>query len=223
MVTVLPCGGEGGDGPAVEGVVQGDDGAAAFAVLVKAILPGHLDHGLVGLGPGVAEEHLGQAGAGAQLPSQQGAGLGVEQVGDVSQLSNLGCDGGHPLLVAVAQGVHPDAAGEVDVLPPRQAVQGGPLPVVNVHREAPIGVHDVGVVQRLQFLKSHGIHSPSFFIFSRGQRRRLPALARAGTHCNPFFDRLRRPKNSSHPESAWQSQARVGMPSPKFQSPAKRV
>ena len=89
------------------------------------------------------------------------------------QLAALGGDGGHPLLVAIAQGVHPDAAGEVDVLPPRQAVQGGPLPVVDVHRETGIGVHNVGVVQRLEFLKGHGVHAPSFFIFSQVSPQRL--------------------------------------------------
>ena len=35
-----------------------------------------------------------------------------------------------------------------------------------------------------------------------GQRRRLPPAAAGGINSNPFFDRLRRPKNSSQPESA---------------------
>ena len=39
---LLAGGGQGGDGPAVEGVVQGENGAAALAVLVKAVLPGQL-------------------------------------------------------------------------------------------------------------------------------------------------------------------------------------
>ena len=159
VVVGLTGGGDGGHGPAVEGVVQGDDGAAALAVFVKAVLPGQLDHGFVGLCAGVAKEHLVHARAGAEFFRQLGAGLGVVEVGDVTQILNLLGDGADPSRVAVAQGIDPDAAGEVDVLFPGQAVQGRALAMVDVHGEAGVGVHYVGVVHCFQFFKSHGSHS----------------------------------------------------------------
>ena len=118
VIALLPGGGEGGDGPPMEGAVQGENGAAALAVLVEAVLPGHFDHGLIGLGPGVAEKDLVHSAAGAQLLGQQGPGLGIKQIGDMPQLPNLLCNGGHPLGVAISQGINPDAAGKVDVFPP---------------------------------------------------------------------------------------------------------
>ena len=48
-----------------------------------------------------------------------------------------------------------------------------------------------------------------------GKRRRLPPAAAGGINSNPFFDRLRRPKNSSQPESAGFAGAGLAA-SPKF-------
>ena len=77
----------------------------------------------------------------------------------MTQLLNLLGDGADPSGVAVAQRIDPDAAGEVDVLFPGQAVQGRSLAMVDVHGEAGVGVHYVGVVHCFQFFKSHGSHS----------------------------------------------------------------
>ena len=55
---VLPSGGQGGDGAAVEGVVEGDDGPPSFAVLVKGVLAGQLDQALVALAPELAKNTL---------------------------------------------------------------------------------------------------------------------------------------------------------------------
>ena len=57
----------------------------------------------------------------------------------------------------------------------------------------------------------------------RKQRRRLPALARAGMKCNLFFcTDMCRAKNTSHPESASFAGAVRGA-SPNFGIPAQRV
>ena len=57
----------------------------------------------------------------------------------------------------------------------------------------------------------------------RKQRRRLPALARAGMKCNLFFcTDMCRAKNTSHPESASFAGAVRGA-FPNFGSPAQRV
>ena len=45
-------------------------------------------------------------------------------------------------------------------------------------------------------------YTPSHGLAREGKRRRLPPAAAGGINSNPFFDRLRRPKNSSQPESA---------------------
>src|SRR5699024_7646216 len=87
---VLPGGGQGGQGAPVEAVDQGDDGAAALAVVVKAVFAGGLDGALVGLGPRVGEEYLAHAGAAAQGLGQLGAGGGVVEVGGVVQLTSAG-------------------------------------------------------------------------------------------------------------------------------------
>ena len=113
---VLPGGGQGGQGAPVEAVDQGDDGAAALAVVVKAVFTGGLDGALVGLGPRVGKEYLAHAGAAAQGLGQLGAGSSVVEVGGVLQLVGLAGDGLGPLQIAVAQAVDPDAAGEVQIV-----------------------------------------------------------------------------------------------------------
>ena len=114
----------------MEGVVEGDDGGAAHAVLVKAVLSGQLDDALVGLAAAVGEEDGGHAGALAQLFGYFGVRLGVEQVGGVGQLLCLLADRLHPGGVTIAQAGDTDAAGEIGVDLALQAVQGRALAVV---------------------------------------------------------------------------------------------
>ena len=145
---VLPGGGQGGDGTPVEGIFQGNDGPPPLAVLVKAVFAGQLDDALVAFRAGVCKESRRHTGAGAQLFGQLGAGLGIKQVGHMPELRRLGGDGVRPLGVCIPDGAHADAGGEVDVLPPRQVVQGGPCPMVDVHIKATVGLHDIPAVQR---------------------------------------------------------------------------
>ena len=130
MEHVLTGGLQGGDGAAVEGVVEGDDGGTTHAVLVKAVLSSQLDDALVGFAAAVGEEHGGHAGALAQLFGYLGVRLGVEQVGGVLKLLCLLADRLHPGGVAVAQAGDTDAAGEIGVDLSLQAVQGRALAVV---------------------------------------------------------------------------------------------
>ena len=58
-------------------------------------------------------------------------------------------------------------------------------------------------------------YTPSHGLAREGKRRRLPPAAAGGINSNPFFDRLRRPKNSSQPESAGFAGAGLAA-SPKF-------
>ena len=146
MEVVLPGGLEGGDGPAVEGVSQGDDSGPALAVLLKGPLAGGLDHALVGLGPGVAEERRLHPRRGHQLACKLRVGLGVEEVGDVAHLHGLLVDGVGPGLVGAAQGADADAGGEVDVLFSLGAPEDRALAVVDGQGVAAVGLHNILLV-----------------------------------------------------------------------------
>ena len=152
---ILTGGGERSHGAAVEGVGERQNGAAARAVFVIAVFPGHLDEAFVALGAGVAEKHTGHAAAPAQLLSQQGAGLGIEQVGDVAQLADLLHDGRLPLIVGGTHGVDADAGAEVDIFLACLVIQRGVFAMVDIHVVPPIGVNDILAVQGLQFFMSH--------------------------------------------------------------------
>ena len=159
---VLAGGGQGGQGPAVEAVHQGDDLVPALAVVVKAVFPGCLDGALVGLGPRIAEEHLAHAGAAAQPLGQLGAGSGVVEVGGVLELVGLLGNRLGPVQVAVAQAVHPDAAGEVQIILALGTIGVEAVALLDDDGVAVIGMQDVVVVPRNDFL---GIHLVSSLIW----------------------------------------------------------
>ena len=163
---VLAGGRQGGDGAAVEGVVQSDDGGTAPAVLVEAVLSRQLNHALVGLAAAVGEEYAAHAGPLAEDLRQPGRWLGVEQVGGVADLPRLLGDGVHPGLTAIAQIADADADGEVDVGVALGVVERGALSMVDGHREAAVSVHDVLPGQGLDLLAGHGI-SPPFSTWCR--------------------------------------------------------
>ena len=106
---ILAGGGQGGQGAAMEGAEEGDDGVAVLALLRGGILTGHLDGALVAFGAGVGEEHLLHAGLFAQELGQLGAGLGVVEVGNVLQLHGLLGNGLGPGLVTEAEAGDTDA------------------------------------------------------------------------------------------------------------------
>ena len=166
LVEVVLAGGlQGGDGAAMEGICQRNDGGAALAVLVKGVLPGQLDHALVGLGAGIPEEHAGHAAALHQLLRQLGIGRSIEQVGDMPHLHGLVIDGLGPGLIGVAQGAHTDAGGKVDILLPLGVPEGRALPVVDGNRVAAVSLQDILLVQGLDLFKIHG--TPSFLLVAQ--------------------------------------------------------
>ena len=77
---VLPRSHQGVHRSAMEGIAQGNDRAAAFAVAVAGILPGDLEHTLVGLRARVCKKYPGKARALAEFFSKPGGGLGIVQV-----------------------------------------------------------------------------------------------------------------------------------------------
>ncbi|MDT4815155.1 hypothetical protein FQZ97_481770 [compost metagenome] len=112
----LAADGHGEQGAAVEAVGRRDDLVLVRAVDVVGITAGQFERRLVGLGAGVGEEHaLGEGGFHQLLGQAQGRFVG-EHVGDVPDLARLLGQRPHQRRVRVAQGVHGDAAGEVDQL-----------------------------------------------------------------------------------------------------------
>ena len=153
---LLTGGGQGGDGAAVEAVHQRDDGIAALAVVVEAVLAGRLDGALVGLGAGVAEEDLAHAGALAQLFGQLAAGGGVVEVRRMLELVGLFGHGLGPVHITVAKAVDADAAGEIQILLALRALGVQAVALFQHDGIAVIGVQDVFAVPLDDFF---GIHS----------------------------------------------------------------
>ena len=139
----------------MEAVDQRDNVVAVFAVMVHAVLAGGLDGALVGFSAGVAEENLAHAGALAQLFRQLAAGCGIVEVGGVLQFVCLLGHGFCPCKVAVAKAVHPDAAGEVQILLSLRALGIQPVPFFQHDGVAVIGVQDVLVVPLDDFFRIH--------------------------------------------------------------------
>ena len=153
---LLAGGGQGGQGAAVEAVHQADDLIAALAVGVAAVLAGRLHGAFVGLGTGVGKEHLVKAGALAQGL----AGVGVVQVGGMLQLARLLAHGGHPVRVAVAQAVHADAAGEIQIFLAVKIGDMQPAALLQGDLVAAIGVGHMGIVPFNDLLIGHGVSLP---------------------------------------------------------------
>ncbi len=110
---------DGGDGPAVEAALEGDDLDAIGATFDDRLIAlGQLDRGLVGFGAGVAEEDarrahgVGTLGDGARA---QDLVLVPIEVRDVDELHRLLGDGGGEPEVRVAERRGRDAAGQVEV------------------------------------------------------------------------------------------------------------
>ena len=77
---ILPGCGQGGKRPAVEGILQRDNPAAALAVVVNAVFACKLDRALVRFGPRIAEKYLVEPGAGTKPLGQPAAGGGIVEV-----------------------------------------------------------------------------------------------------------------------------------------------
>jgi len=152
---LLTGGGQGGDGAAVEAVHQRDDRGAVLAVVVHAVLARGLNGTLVGLGTGVAKEHLAHAGALAQLFGQLAAGRGVVKVRGMLQLVGLLGNGLGPVQITVAKAVHANAAGKIQILLALWACGAQAVAFFQHDGVTVIGVQDVFVVPLDDFFRIH--------------------------------------------------------------------
>ena len=133
----------------MERPLGGDEVVLAVAAVRLAVLAGDLDGGLVGLRAGVAEEDALEVADLAEFRRQLGLRGGQVQVGRVDQRRRLLLDGPDEARVAVAEAVDGDAGQEVQILLALGVVQPRALSAHKRHGQAGVGVHDVGVVQRL--------------------------------------------------------------------------
>ena len=115
MERVLAASRQGGNGPAVEAVLQSDDRIAAVTVFVMGIFPDRLDGAFVGFGTGVGEEDFLHARLLAEFFSQDGLGFRKEDVGNMAQFMELRFDGFNPYVITDAENIDSDTGTEVDI------------------------------------------------------------------------------------------------------------
>ena len=115
VIVVLSGGRQGGQRPTVKAVAESNDGGAVRPLMLRGPFPRHLDQAFIRLGAGIAEKHLRHPGFFAQGPGQQGAGLGIVQIGHMLNPVNLILDGGDPLRIRHAKGGHGDPRTHVNI------------------------------------------------------------------------------------------------------------
>ncbi|MGY3619029.1 hypothetical protein ACVJGD_005225 [Bradyrhizobium sp. USDA 10063] len=100
---------------AVEGAVEGDDAIAFRAPLREVIVAHELDHALHRFSAGIAEEHEVRKTLLAQPRGQLLAVRALEQVRHVPELCRLFLQRLHQMRMGVAERVHRDAGGEIEI------------------------------------------------------------------------------------------------------------
>ena len=143
MERVLAASRQGGNGPAVEAVLQGDDGVAAVAVFVVRILAGRLDGTFVGFGTGVREEDLLHARLLAEFFGQDGLGFRKEDVGNMAQFMELRFNGFDPHVVTDAEVVDGNTGAEVDVFLAVHIIQNRAFAVVQYGTDPVVYIDDI--------------------------------------------------------------------------------
>ena len=159
---VLAGGGKGGEGAAVEGVLQGENGVAAGTVAVAAVFARGFDGAFVGFGAAVAEKDAGKTAFFAETLRQLGSGDAVEKVGSVRQFARLRGDGGNPCRIGKAEAIDADAAGEVGVGAAVGIPDGAAFAAHQHRREAGVGGSAVLLVELADVVGKRGGHAISF-------------------------------------------------------------
>ena len=133
-------GGEGRQGAAVEAVLHDQDGGLLDPPLVT-VKPGQLDGGLVGLGPGVAEEDPVHARQGGQAGPKLGLGGDLVEIGGMHQATRLIAEGLPHRGMGMAQAADGDARQGVEIAFTGLVPQPGARAVGEGDRQAPVGRH----------------------------------------------------------------------------------
>src|SRR5260221_8754815 len=140
----------------MEVALEADDLRALDAATVR-VLAGGLERALVGLGPRVGEEDPpSQARLREPLP-QPHHRLGVEEVGDVHQLSGLLAHSLDHGRVAVADRADRDPGEEVEVFLPLGVPEQRAFAAHELDRRPPVSLHQEAPIERLQLLQLHDV------------------------------------------------------------------
>ena len=113
--SLLTSGGQCCQGAPMEGIHQGYD---LVGVPLFPILPGHLHSAFIGFRSGIAKKRFRHTGSLAQFFRQSCVLGAVIIIAHMLDFPRLLRHSGNPFRIAVAQGVHPDAGGEIDVFFP---------------------------------------------------------------------------------------------------------
>ena len=143
--------------------MQGNDFVSACAVFQKAVFSCGFDNAFIGFRAAVAEKYFFHAAFFTEEFCCLNAGLCVIQVGSVLQRLKLCAYCLYPAVVAKAQSVYADAAGEVDICFACVVLYGGAFAFCQEHGESAIGMDDVFIVILFCCLKIHVF--PSFALW----------------------------------------------------------
>lgn len=148
---VLTGSGEGSDGTAMEGLVHGDDGISAVAVLIEAVLSCELDCALIGFRTGVAEEHAGESGSVNDDLRGFGSFIAVVIIADMLELIKLGLYVILPAFVVPSEDIDADSAGKIDIR--LSVLIGNPCAASGLGNQLQpaVRIHNKGVI-RLKYL-----------------------------------------------------------------------
>src|SRR5688572_15140487 len=131
----------------VEGAFEGDDVITLRLPLPIEVAPGQLEQGLDGLRARVAKEGACEAGALAQVTSQQHVRLVVEVVCHMAQALRLLADGLHHVWMGVAQRRYGDARVQIEVTLARAVPYSPPLSAHEDERRLAVVGVQIGLAQ----------------------------------------------------------------------------
>ena len=106
---ILSGGGQGGQGPAMEALLQRHNSRAGGSFVFRSPFPGNLDGAFIGFCSGIGEEHLGHAGLITQGLGQVGTGSSVEQVRHMLNAVDLLFNSCDPFVIRYTEGGDCDA------------------------------------------------------------------------------------------------------------------
>ena len=131
---------QGSHGPAVEGMVHGDNFMVVSAVFQVRIFPGRLHRPLHRLRPGVGEKYPVHAGDLPQLSGRIYSGHIVIIIGCMDQLVNLRFQRVIVIPVIIPKSEHCNTCGEVKIFFSLHIVEVHPVPPVQHNLKTVVGV-----------------------------------------------------------------------------------
>ncbi len=137
----LPAGRDGRQRAAVEGALEGDQPVALRDALGEMPAARRLDGAFERLGAGVREEHAVRERILDQPPAQRLLPRDLVEVGDVPQLAGLLGERLDQMRMGMAERVHRDPRGEVEILRPVGGIEPRALPAL----EREVGPRECGV------------------------------------------------------------------------------